>query len=251
MTVPSVNSPSVIALSVVELRLMLRRRLTAFSVVVVPVGLAALTLSGRSPSSAAEWGRLLSANFLLLTMMSAYLVSLTVFTTRRQSRVLKRLRTSELPDAAILGGVLGPVMAVGLAQTVAYLGFCVLTGAPAPSAPVAVAAGAVLGVAVATAAGAATACLTRSVEAAQLTSTPVLMAAVAGLFLTSSTSPAVVALGLAMPLAGPADLVALGWSAGVAVGEVPVVPLDLASAVLWLTVSAVVFRRTFRWEPRA
>ena len=85
----------VIPLSTVELRLLLRRRITAFSVVVVPLGLAALTLFGQRPDDPALWGRLLSTNFLLLTMLSAYLVSLTVFTARRQSRVLKRLRTSE------------------------------------------------------------------------------------------------------------------------------------------------------------
>ena len=54
-----------------------------------------------------------------------------------------------------------------------------------------------------------------------------------------------------MPLAGPADLVARGWSAGVTVADLPVVPLDLASAVLWLAVAGAVFHRTFRWEPRA
>lgn len=238
-------------LAMVELRLLLRRRITAFSVVVVPLGLAALTLFGDHPADPAVWGQLLSTNFLLLTMLSAYLVSLTVFTARRQSRVLKRLRTSELADGAIIGGVLAPVVVVGLAQTVAYLVFCVATGAPAPTAPVPLVAGVVLGVAVATAAGVATACFTRTVEATQLTGTPLLLAAVAGIFLTASETPAVAALGLAMPLAGPTDLVARGWSAGVSVGDLPVVPLDLASAVLWLTVAGVVFHRTFRWEPRS
>ena len=240
-----------IQLSIVELRLLLRRRITAFSVLVVPVGLAALTLFGERPDDTAMWGRTLSTNFVLLTMLSAYLVSLTVFTARRQARVLKRLRTSELSDTAILGGVLAPVVVVGLAQTVAYLVFCVATGAPAPTAPVPVVAGVVLGVAVATAAGVATACLTRTVEATQLTGTPVLLAGVAGTFMTTSAEPAVAAAGLAMPLAGPADLVARGWSAGITIEDLPVVPLDLASSVLWLVVAGVVFHRAFRWDPRA
>ena len=237
-------------LSIVELRLLLRRRITAFSVVVVPLGLAALTYFGPHPADPAEWGRKLSTNFLLLMVLSAYLVSLTVFTARRQSRVLKRLRTSELSDGAILGGVLAPVVVVSLGQAVAYLVFSLATAAPLPDSPAPVVAGAVLGVAVATALGVATACLTRTVEATQLTGTPVVMAAMAGLFLTASSSPGVAALGLAMPLAGPADLVARGWSAGVTVADVPVLPLDLASVVLWLAVAGVVFHRTFRWEPR-
>jgi ABC-2 type transport system permease protein len=239
-----------LALSLVELRLLLRRRITAFSVVVVPVGLAALLLFGDRPGDAAEWGRLLSTNVSLLMMMSVFLVSVTVFTSRRQSRVLKRLRTTELSDAAILAGVLVPVVAVGLAQTVAFLVFCMATGAPAPGDPAAVVAGVVLSVAVATALGVATACLSRSVEATQVTGTPVLLAAVASTFLTASSEPAVAALGLAMPIAGPADLVARGWSAGVSVADVPVVPLDLASAVLWLAAAGLVWHRAFRWEPR-
>jgi hypothetical protein len=49
----------------------------------------------------------------------------------------------------------------------------------------------------------------------------------------------------------PADLVAKGWaSAGAMVGDMPVAPLDIASAVLWLAVAGVVFSRLFRWEPR-
>ncbi len=240
-----------IALSIVELRLLLRRRVTAFSVVVVPVGLVALTLLWQRPDDPALWGRLLSANFVLLTMLSAYLVSLTVFTARRQSRVLKRLRTAELSDTAILGGVLAPVLVVGLAQAAAYLGFCVAGGAPAPRDPVAVVAGVVLGVVVATAAGVATACLTRTVEATQLTGTPVLLAAMAGMFMTTSTEPALATIGLVMPVAGPGDLVARGWGAGVTGAALPAVPLGLASTVLWLAVSGVVFHRAFRWEPRA
>ena len=238
-------------LCLVELRLLLRRRITAFSVVVVPVGLAALVLFGDRPGGTAEWGRLLSTNVSLLMMMSVFLVSVTVFTSRRQSRVLKRLRTTELSDTAVLGGVLLPVVAVGLVQAVAFLVFCFATGAPAPGDPAAVVVGVLLSVAVATAAGVATACLSRSVEATQVTGTPVLLAAVASAFLTSSNEPAVAALGLAMPIAGPADLVARGWSAGATVGDVPVLPLDLASAVLWLAVAGFVFHRSFRWEPRA
>jgi hypothetical protein len=105
----------------------------------------------------------------------------------------------------------------------------------------------VLCVAVATALGVATACLSRSVEATQVTGAPVTMAAVGGLVMTGSSLAGV---GLALPLVGPDDLVARGWAAGLVL-DVPVVPLDLASAVLWFTVAGVVISRAFRWEPRA
>jgi ABC-2 type transport system permease protein len=114
-----------------------------------------------------------------------------------------------------------------------------------------VVAGVVLSVAVAIALGVATACLSRSVEATQVTGTPVAIGATAGLALTGASAPWVAGLGLAMPMSGPADLVARGWSAGVDLGDVPVVPLDLASIVLWLAVAGLVISRSFRWEPRS
>lgn len=233
-------------LLLMELKLLLRKRITALSILAAPVLVGAITWSSRPPE-AAEWGKLVASNVLLLILLSVYLVSLTVFTARRQSFVLKRLRTSTLSDRALFAGVLGPVVVVGLGQTVAYLVFCFAVGAPAPSSALLVAVGVVLSVGVATALGVATACLSRSVEATQVTGTPVTMAAVGGMVLTGSS---LAGLGLALPLVGPMDLVARGWSAGIVL-DVPVVPLDLASAVLWLAVAGVVISRAFRWEPRS
>jgi hypothetical protein len=48
-----------------------------------------------------------------------------------------------------------------------------------------------------------------------------------------------------MPLAGSMDLLAMGWGGGF--GNVP---LDVGTALAWIAVSALVFRRFFRWEPR-
>lgn len=238
-------------LLLMELKLLLRKRITAFSVIGVPVALAAFTLFGDRPTEPAMWGRVLASNVQLLTVLSTYLVTLTVFTARRQSLVLKRLRTSSLSDAAIFTGVLAPVAVVGLAQAVAFLVLAVAVGAPAPVSVAPVVVGVLLCVTVATALGVATACLSRSVEVTQVTGTPVVIAGVAGLFLSQASSPAAAGLGLAMPLTGPADLVARGWSAGVVVGDVPVVPLDLAAAVVWLVVAGVVVSHAFRWEPRS
>jgi ABC-2 type transport system permease protein len=41
---------------------------------------------------------------------------------------------------------------------------------------------------------------------------PILLAAMAGLFLMASSSPALAAIGVAMPLVGPADLLTKGWA---------------------------------------
>lgn len=239
------------ALALVELKLLLRKRVTAFSVLLVPAALIAFVALGMHPEEPGEWGQLLGSQVTLLTVFSSYLVTLTVFTARRQSLVLKRLRTSSLSGRGILAGVLGPVAAVGMAQVVGYLVACTALDAPAPDAPLVVVAGVVLAVAVALTLGVATACLTRSVEATQVTGMPVTIGATAGLALTGAATPWVAGLGLALPMSGPADLVARGWSAGIDLGDVPVAPLDLASTLLWLAVAGAVISRSFRWEPRA
>jgi ABC-2 type transport system permease protein len=79
----------------------------------------------------------------------------------------------------------------------------------------------------------------------------VLLAAMAGLFMVPSSDPALATIGLVMPMAGPGDLVARGWGAGVTEAALPAVPLGLTSTVLWLAVSGAGFHRAFRWEPRA
>lgn len=236
-------------LALVELKLLLRGWITAFSVVAAPVLVAGLTLSGRPYPDG--WGQPLASNVVLLTIFSPFLLSLMVFTARRQSFVLKRLRTSSLSDRALFAGVLGPVVVIGLGQVVAYLVFCVAVGAPLPSSPLLAVVGVVLCVAGGTALGVATACLSRSVEATQLTGVPVILGALVGMVLTGSPSSPRAGVGLALPFAGPADLVAHGWAGGVTLGDVPVVPLGLASTVMWLAVAGAVFSRAFRWEPRS
>jgi ABC-2 type transport system permease protein len=241
-------------IAMVELRLLIRKKVTAFSVLLVPVGLVALTAFGVRPGDGVEWGALAGRNWLLVLLVSVFLVQVTVFTARRQSLVLKRLRTSGLSDTSVLAGVLAPMAVVALAEAVFLFGCYLALGAPAPSSPALVAVGVVLGLLVAMAAGVATASLSRSVEATQITAMPVMVASMAGLFLAATTSPVAAAIGVAMPMAGPADLVARGWSgaaAGASAGEIPVVAVDLASTAVWLVLAAVVVARGFRWEPRA
>lgn len=245
---------SAVALSIVELKLLVRKKVTALSVLLVPLGMAALTVFGPAPVDDLEWARQAGRNYLIVLMLSAFLVSVTVFTARRQSLVLKRLRTSGLSERGVLTGVLAPMVVVTLAQAVFLFGCYLAAGAPAPESPLLVAAGVLVGLLVALAAGVATACLSRSVEATQITSMPVFVAAMAGMFLSGAATPVAAGVGVAMPMSGAADLVARGWSgpaAGAVAGEIPVVALDLASSAVWLALAAVVFARAFRWEPRA
>lgn len=100
------------------------------------------------------------------------------------------------------------------------------------------------------AAGMAIAAVSRSVEATPVTAFPVIVATLAGRFMQDPPD----APGVMLPLIGPADLVAKGWSghgAGATLASVPALLPGLSSTSLWAVVFAAVIGRFFRWEPRA
>jgi ABC-2 type transport system permease protein len=230
-------------LALTELRLLVRKKVTAYSVLVVPVMLCALAwfLDRKQPGEA--WADTFGGRFIMLMVLSVYLVSTTVFTARRQSLVLQRLRTSELSNTGIYLGIGAPMVVVGVAQTLIYFGFCVAVGAPMPSNPAAVLAGVVLGIATALLAGIATAAFSRSVEVTQITAVPVVMAALAGMIMFQLDNTVVATIGTFLPVVGPGYLISHGWS-----GDD--VLLGLAGSALWLAIFGWVAVKAFRWEPR-
>jgi ABC-2 type transport system permease protein len=233
----------VVHLALFELRLLLRKRITAVSVVVFPLGLCALAWLQFRGLPAQEWPAGLGLTFTMMLLLSVFLVSTTVFTARRQSLVLQRLRTSELSDNGVFAGIAGPIMLVGVVQLLIYFAFCIAIGAPAPAQVGSVVLGLVLGVPFAMTAGIATAAFSRSVEVTQITSIPVLLAGMIGLFMVPSKDPVISTVGTFMPFAGPGELVTQGWA-----GSFPLPAL--ASSLAWLLVLGFVAKRYFRWEPR-
>ena len=239
---------------VLEIRLLFRRKTTAFAASVLPIGLCVMTwftVRNRAPES---WGSLVSDRFVMLMLLSVFMTSMTVYTARRQSLVLKRLRTSELTDAGVITAITMPVVTMGVAQVLVYVVFCLFVGAPVPTHPWLLLLGLASGLLMTVAAGMAIAAVSRSVEATPVTAFPVIVATLAGLFMQDAPDAAVVASGVMLPLIGPADLVAKGWSgydAGATLTSMPPLVLGLASTLLWAAVFAAVIARFFRWEPRA
>jgi ABC-2 type transport system permease protein len=233
----------VVHLALFELRLLLRKRITAVSVLAVPIGICAMAWLQFRELAAAEWPASMGLTSTMLLLLSVFLVSTTVFTARRQSLVLQRLRTSELSDNGVFAGISVPIMLVGLLQLVVFFAFCLAIGAPAPSQPLFVLLGLILGVLVSMVAGIATAAFSRSVEVTQITSIPVLLAGMAGLFMAPNSDPVISAIGTFMPFAGPGELIAKGWA-----GSTPT--LALVSSLAWLLLLGFTAARYFKWEPR-
>lgn len=232
----------VVHLALTELRLLLRKRITAFSVVLIPLAVCALAWLQFRSLPASDWPPGLGIMSTMLLLFSVFLVSTTVFTARRQSLVLQRLRTSELTDNGVFAGIAGPIAAVGLVQIVVFLGFCLVIGAPAPSNIGIVLIGLVTGVIGALLGGIVTAAFSRSVEVTQITAMPFLLVALAGTFLARFDTPVGV-IGELLPLAGPAELITQGWT-----GSIPLAAL--ASSLLWPVLLGLASMKFFKWEPR-
>lgn len=98
-------------------------------------------------------------------------------TTRRDEKVLKRLRTGEARDHEILSALVVPGMVMSVVTIAAYIVIVLLDGAPAPTSPLVIGVAVVLGLIIFAAAGLITATYTKNAEAAQMTSMPVFILA--------------------------------------------------------------------------
>lgn len=233
----------VLHLALTELRLLFRKKITLASVLAIPAFLCAAAWLQLRDMPKNEWPGQMGFTYVMLLTLSVFLVSTTVFTARRQSLVLQRLRTSELSDNGVFAGIAGPILVVGVAQSLLYFAFCIAIGAPAPERIDIVLIGLVLGLPTALVAGIVTAAFSRSVEVTQITALPAIVVAMAGVVMIRMDNEIAATIGAALPIAGPGGLLSEGWS-----GSVPVVAL--VSSVAWLGLLAFAGHRFFKWEPR-
>ncbi|WIM67765.1 ABC transporter permease [Corynebacterium breve] len=98
-------------------------------------------------------------------------------TTRRDEKVLKRLRTGESRDHEILGALAVPGTILSLLTIAAYSVFVIIDGAPSIDNLFLLVAAVLLGLVVSATAGLITASFTKNAEAAQMTSMPVFLIA--------------------------------------------------------------------------
>ncbi|RLK59229.1 ABC transporter permease [Actinokineospora cianjurensis] len=223
----------VIALARAEVLQLLRNKTTASMVLVLPIVFAAMFLFG---SGEQDWDLAITMLLVGAQALSVYISSTAAIAARRQDLSLKRFRAGELPDLAILAGVLSPFAVIGLAQSVLLTGVVFAAGAPVPGNPLGLVIAIVGGVAVNAAVGLLTAAFTASAEAAQITTAPFFFAALGGAIWALTTgSPWATALpgGAIAALVGGEDVLR-----------------PLASLVVWTVVAAALGLRHTKWDPR-
>ena len=183
---------------------------------------------------------------------------LSQFVTRRDELVLKRLRTGEARDLELLVALALPGAAITLVLGLAAIPLAMAAGQMAPINPIAYLAGIAVAIIMYAAFAFWTAAWTRNAEAAQLTSAPVILLAVAGQL--SVSFPASVQRWTDLtPGAALTDVVRVAWFGFEEGGSESVLDFagswsQVASPVLvliaWALLAIGLARRSLRWEPR-
>lgn len=242
--------------------LLSRNRLAFLYAAVLPLLPLALLFSGERGSPSVGAGAIVTM-FLVIALFPVYYNVLSQFVSRRDELVLKRMRTGETRDAELLASIALPGAVTALALSVLAIPIAAALDQPLPANPLLYAALALLAVIMFTAFAYWTAAWTRSAEAAQLTSMPIILIASLGPLTNSIPDMSdrlrdVLSL---TPGAAISDLVRIGWfgldgpgaeQATLTFAETwsqAAGPLLVIAA--WTYVAIMLARRSMRWEPRA
>jgi ABC-2 type transport system permease protein len=252
----------VLALASAEIRLLLRNRTAVVSSVLGPgLLLGSVAVIDVSNGLELDGPNFIASAIGITLILVVYYNLVTTFVARREELVLQRMRTGELTDGEILVGTAVPTLLVAVVQIlVVGVGVIALGRWSAPVDVVLPLLALLGGGALMVVLAAATTSFTRTVEAAQFTTLPLVLAATfcSGLLVTGSGFPEQVAQVFRfLPVTPVIELSRLGlvgetWN-GHAVdtaGAWAAAPLPLAVLAGWLVLGAVVAHRVFRWAPR-
>ncbi|WP_181313061.1 ABC transporter permease [Nocardioides campestrisoli] len=237
--------------------LMVRNRTTmlyAFAVPIVPLALL-FTVTDPDPMAGTAT---LGIALLMALLFPGYYNLLSMFVTRRDELVLKRLRTGETRDPELVVSMALPGLAIVLAVLVLTVPIAAVAGFDLPLNPLLLALGVLLAGVTFAALALWTAAWTKTAEAAQLTSGPVMIIALAG-FMAPAVPERVAAFLEYLPGAAVNDLVRSAWfglergsdeaTVGFWQSWVEVAPA-LGILLAWTAFALVLAARSMRWEPR-
>lgn len=229
-----------------ELRMLLRNRLVAACAILIPLGFGALLIFTR-PGGDGGAAVIATLQILIMVAMGVYVTATTTLAARRQTLMLKRMRSGAMSDLSIVTGLLVPILLVSVVQIALILAVLSATaGAPANAALLVVA---ILLTEVMFAGFAlATAGVTNSPEHAQVTTLPLFFLTVGVAYWVMFTGTAELGwLKRALPGGGLAELIGVAWSGA----EVTQLAALILPSIGWAVLAVFFARSMFRWEPRA
>lgn len=242
--------------------LLSRNRLAFFYAAVLPLLPLALLFTGERGAPSVGAGSIVTM-FLVIALFPVYYNVLSQFVSRRDELVLKRMRTGESRDGELLVSIALPGAATALVLSALAIPIAAAVDQPLPVNPLLYAVLAIMAIIMFTAFAYWTAAWTRSAEAAQLTSMPIILIASIGPLTNSipDMSDRLRDLLSLTPGAAISDLVRIGWFGldGPGAEQTTLTfaetwsqaggPLLVIAA--WTYVAVVLARRSMRWEPRA
>jgi ABC-2 type transport system permease protein len=194
---------------------------------------------------------LLPAALGLSLLFAVYSTLVGTYVTRREELVLKRLRTGEVRDHEILIGSALPALATCLVQWVVVItGFSLVIGSGVPANPALAVLGALIGVVVAIGLAALTATLSRTSETAAVMAMPLILLTMigSGVSVPLDVMPGALAtIARFLPFTPVLSLLRGGWAGNLDGGGIL---LAVGSGLAWALFAAWGVRRWFRWEPR-
>src|ERR1700754_1738809 len=192
--------------------LLSRNRLAFVYALVLPLLPLLLLLTGERGEESGGASAIVTV-FLVVGLFPVYYNVLSQFVSRRDELVLKRMRTGEVRDAEMIVSIALPGVISALAISALVVPLSQLFDQPLPVNPVIYAAAAVLAVIMFSAFAYWTAAWTRSAEAAQLTSMPIILLASFGPVGASlaDSSEILGTISDATPGAAMSELVRISW----------------------------------------
>lgn len=243
-----------------ETTILLRNRTAVFTAVALPF-LMGFAFAGFSLDRAALGVVLTIVLVCSALMFVIYYTMVTSLVARREQLVLKRLVSGEPTPLEVLVAPVVPLWVLFVFQSLVGIGGALALGTPVAH-PWALALAAVGGATAWTGLAILSACWTRTVESAQLTTMPLILVSMllSGFSLPLAALPALVQrIAHWLPMTPVVDLITLGYTGAGIDGTVLTEPRDLLAAVIgmllplgfWTALSVHQGLRTFRWDPRS
>ncbi|MBW0090893.1 ABC transporter permease [Pseudonocardia sp. KRD-184] len=247
----------VLALATAEVRLLLRNRTAAISSLFLPIAFGvffAFTFEAGVAAGPGVWATIVALQLVVTFTMGVYVTITQTVVARRQTRVLKRMRTSSLSDAGLLVATTGPAVAIAVVHLVLYAVIDTVLGAPFPADVVPLVLAVLGGLAVCVTAGFATTIVTPTPERAQITTLPLFFLMFGAAFVVPVLPVDSWWQALVLVPGAPIGLLTqLAFTGGAWAPGLPGLPAALpgiVSLVGWTAAFTVLSQRRFRWDPR-
>ncbi|PRY69485.1 ABC-2 type transport system permease protein [Glaciihabitans tibetensis] len=236
-----------LSIATAELKMLLRNRLVAACAILIPLAFGAFLLIAKPGGESAGAASVIATlQVMIMIAMGVYVTATTTLAARRQTLMLKRLRSGTVSDTSILTGLVVPIILVSVIQIALVLSVLSFTTS-APENGLLLVLAVLLAEAMFVGFALATAGVTNSPEHAQVTTLPLFFLTLGAAYWTMYTGteelPWVKRL---LPGGGIAELISTSWVGGTANLLQLVVP-----SLVWVAIALYFARRMFRWEPRA